>query len=81
MNDENSVFGLGDVYGLSALRFMLGFSDSLWGLLLTHILSLVYDGLCSLSEKRPFLKNRIRMGFPMFISTVVLMIDYLLRET
>jgi len=37
MNDEKPVFGLGDVYGLRALRFMLGLPDSLWGLLLTHI--------------------------------------------
>lgn len=81
MHDEKLVFGFGDVYGLSAMGFLLGFSDSFFGLFLTLILCLVYAGCCSLFGKRPFLKIRLRMGFPMFMSTVIVLTVNLIRGT
>lgn len=73
-SDNLPAFGFGDVYGLSALGFLLGFPKSMWGLVLALILLLIYALIKSRLTGKSFLNLRVKMGFFIFLSASLILI-------
>ncbi|MEA3326049.1 MAG: hypothetical protein U9R53_01875 [Chloroflexota bacterium] len=66
-----SAFGFGDIYGLGALGFLLGFPDSIFGFFLTLILSLFGAIVTSITKKQSYLHIRVKLGGYIFLVAAI----------
>ena len=66
-------FGYGDIYGLGAIGFLLGFPASFCGLILTLIFSLFGALVTSTTKKQTYLQIRVRLGVYMFLAAALIL--------
>ena len=66
-----TALGFGDIYGLGALGFLLGFPVSFFGFSLTLILSLFGAIVTSITKKQSYLHIRVKLGGYIFLVAVI----------